>query len=102
MVDVSIIIVSWNTKDILHNCLKSVREQTKNINYEIIVVDNASADGSVEMVKKDFPQVILLKNVKNKGFAVANNQGIAIADGRYVLLLNSDTIILGNAISKIV
>ncbi len=102
MVDISIIIVSWNTKDILYGCLKSVSEQTKNIDYEIIVVDNASTDGSVEMVKKNFPAVILVENSKNRGFAAANNQGIAVAKGRYVLLLNSDTIIINDAISKTV
>lgn len=102
MVDVSIIIVSWNTKDILYGCLKSISEQTKKIDYEIIVVDNASADGSAEMVKKNFPSFILIENSKNRGFAAANNQGIAITKGCYVLLLNSDTIILNDAISKTV
>lgn len=102
MVDISIIIVSWNTEDILHNCLKSISEETKNIDYEIIVVDNASTDGSSEMVKKDFPKVSLIENSNNRGFAAASNQGIAISKGRYVLLLNSDTIILSDAISKTV
>jgi GT2 family glycosyltransferase len=97
--DVSIIIVNWNTKDILKDCLKSVYEQTKDINYEIIVVDNASTDGSTDMVKKQFPQIILLENSENRGFAAANNRGIAVAKGRYVLLLNSDTIVLENAIA---
>jgi GT2 family glycosyltransferase len=102
MVDVSIIVVSWNTKDILRDCLKSINEQTKIITYEVIVIDNASTDGSVETVKKEFPQVILIENTKNRGFAAANNQGIAIAKGRYLLLLNSDTIILDNTVSKTV
>lgn len=101
MFDVSVVIVSWNTKDILQNCLKSVYEQSHNISFEVIVVDNASSDGSAEMIKKDFPQVILTENSKNCGFAAANNQGIAIAKGRYVLLLNSDTIVLDGAIEKI-
>ncbi|MHC4644446.1 MAG: glycosyltransferase family 2 protein [Planctomycetota bacterium] len=102
MVDVSIVIVSWNTQDILHNCLKSIGEQTRNIHHEVIVVDNASTDSSADMVKRNFPPVILIENSKNCGFAAANNQGIAIAKGRYVLLLNSDTIILDDAISKTV
>ncbi|MHC4571331.1 MAG: glycosyltransferase family 2 protein [Planctomycetota bacterium] len=102
MVDVSIIIVSWNTKDILYGCLKSISEQTKNIDYEIVVVDNASTDGSVEMIKKNFLSVILIENSKNRGFAAANNQGIIISKGHYVLLLNSDTIVLDNAITKTV
>lgn len=100
--DVSIIIVSWNTKDILRNCLQSISEQTDRIDFEVIVVDNASTDGSTAMVKKDFPQVTLIENSENRGFAAANNQGIAITKGRYVLLLNSDTIVLDNAISKTV
>jgi len=100
--DVSIIIVNWNTRDILRNCLLSIYEQTKEIYFEVIVVDNASTDGSVEMVKKDFPQVILIENTENRGFAAANNQSIAVAKGRYVLLLNSDTLILDKAIFKTV
>lgn len=100
--DVSIIIVSWNTKDILHNCLQSVCGQTENIDYEIIVVDNASTDDSVGMVKRQFPQVVLIENSENRGFAAANNQGLALAKGRYVLLLNSDTIILGSSIANTV
>ena len=102
MLDVSIIIVSWNTRDILRDCLESVYKQSENIEFEVIVVDNDSADGSAETVKKDFPQVILVENSENRGFAAANNQGMAVAAGRYFLLLNSDTIILDNAISKVV
>ena len=66
----------------------------------MIVIDNASIDGSAEMVKREFPQIVLVENSKNAGFAAANNQGIAIAKGRYVLLLNSDTVILDNAITR--
>ena len=100
--DVSLIIVNWNTCDILRDCLKSVFQQTKEIDFEVIVVDNASTDGSAEMVKKDFTQVILIENSENRGFAVANNQGIAIAKGCFVLLLNSDTVVFDNAIEKVV
>jgi len=98
--DVSVIIVSWNTQDILRDCLRSIYEQGGEIDLEVIVIDNASTDGSVEMVKKDFPQVTLIENSQNRGFAAANNQGIAISKGRYVLLLNSDTVVLDNAIAK--
>lgn len=101
-VDVSLIIVSWNTYDILRDCLKSVFQQTKEIDFEVIVVDNASIDNSAEMIKKDFPQVILIENSENRGFAAANNQGMAIAKDWYVLLLNSDTIVLDDAIAKTV
>lgn len=102
LVDVSVVIVNWNTRDILRDCLWSVYEQTQDISFEVIVVDNASSDGSAAMVKKEFPQVILIENFKNRGFAAANNQGITIAKGQYVLLLNSDTLILNNAIAKTV
>lgn len=99
-IDVSVVIVNWNTREILHDCIKSIYEQTRNIVFEVIVIDNASSDGSVAMVKADFPQAILIANQDNRGFAAANNQGIAIAKGRYVLLLNSDTIVLDGAIQK--
>jgi len=98
--DISIIIVNWNTRDVLRNCLRSVFEQTKDISFEVIVIDNASSDGSADMVKREFPGVRLIENTKNLGFAAANNQGMKIAKGRYVLLLNPDTIVLDRAIEK--
>lgn len=100
MIDVSIIIVAWNVRKLLEDCLASVYNQTKDVNFETIYVDNASEDGSVDMVAKEFPQVKIIKNERNEGFIRANNQGIEISQGRYVLLLNSDTIILNNAIAK--
>ena len=100
--DVSIIIVNWNTKGLLRDCLSSVYAHAGEIDYEIIVIDNASTDGSAEMVKNDFRQVILIENSNNRGFAAANNQGMAVAKGRYVLLLNSDTVVLDNAIANTV
>jgi GT2 family glycosyltransferase len=101
-VDVSVIIVNWNTKDLLRDCLSSVYERAGDVDYEIIVVDNASTDGSAEMVKSVFKHVILIENPDNRGFARANNQGMAVAKGRYVLLLNSDTVVLDNAIANTV
>ena len=98
--DVSVIIVNWNTENLLRDCLTSVYEQTMNIDYEVIVVDNGSTDGSTEMIKHNFPQVSLIQNKGNRGFAAANNQAIAMAQGRYVLLLNSDTVVLNKAIEK--
>ena len=100
--DVSIVIVSWNTRDILRECLASLSAETRDVSFEVVVVDNASNDGSPDMVKCEFPEVILLENGENRGFAAANNQGITIARGRYVLLLNSDTIVIDNAIGKTV
>lgn len=100
--EVSVVIVNWNTREILHDCLKSVDENAGDVNLETIVVDNASADGSVDMIRRQFAHVHLIPNSANRGFAGANNQGIAAARGRYVLLLNSDTIVLDRAIEKTV
>lgn len=98
--DVSIVIVAWNIRDFLRNCLKSIYKESKGIEFEVIYVDNASKDGSVEMVRKNFPKVKIIQNSRNKGFVVANNQAIEEAKGRYVLLLNSDTVVLDDAIAK--
>lgn len=98
--DISIIIVSWNTRQLLDNCLDSIYKETKKINFEIFVVDNASSDRSAEMVKEKYPQVQLVENKKNAGFAAANNQALKHASGRYILFLNPDTIILDNALDK--
>ncbi len=96
-ITVSIIIVNWNTRDILKGCLASIRQETRTT-YEVIVVDNDSSDGSAEMIKKEFPETILVENNRNRGFAAANNQGLEVARGQRLLLLNPDTIILENAV----
>jgi GT2 family glycosyltransferase len=96
--DVSIIIVNYNTKNLIHNCLLSIYRQTKNIDFEVIVSDNDSIDGSVEMIKVEFPKVILIENKINLGFGAANNRGLDIAKGKYILYLNSDTVLFNNAI----
>ncbi len=100
MINVSVIIVSWNTKDILRDCITSVYAQTNCIEFEVIVVDNCSSDETVEMVLNEFPQVIVIANKTNRGFAAANNQGMLIAKGHYYLLLNPDTLVLDGAIQK--
>jgi len=89
----SIIIVNWNNKDILGDCLNSIYHTHNVSKYEIIVVDNNSKDGSVELVKNEFPNVKLLENNQNLGFTRANNQAIKIARGNYILLLNNDTVV---------
>lgn len=99
-ITISIIIVSWNTSDILCDCLRSVYETANDLPIEVIVIDNASTDNSVEMVKSQFPQVDLIANENNRGFATANNQGIEIATGEYILLLNPDTVVLADALAK--
>lgn len=92
----AIIIVSWNTARLLADCLASIPASLAGIEAEIVVIDNASADGSADMVTRDFPRVLLLRNPDNAGFARANNQGIAAlgegSDPAYILLLNSDTV----------
>lgn len=98
--DVSIVIVNWNTCDLLRGCLRSIYDSTKVAKFEIFVVDNASRDDSVQMVRTEFPQATLIANSVNAGFAAANNQGIRLASGRYVLLLNPDTIVLDQAIER--
>lgn len=96
--DVSIIIVNYNTKDLLYSCIKSIYEKTNDIQFEIIVSDNGSVDGSIEMLENDYPEVILLKNNANLGFGTANNRGLDIAKGKYIFFLNSDTLLVNNAI----
>ena len=98
--DVSVIIVSYNTAALLRNCIQSVQKHTSDVHYEIIVVDNDSRDGSSEMVEKEFPEVILIKNPTNAGFGKANNAGYRLAKGKYVFFLNSDTLLIGNSIKE--
>lgn len=96
--EVSIIIVNYNTSELLKNCLASIFKQTKDIDFEVIVCDNASSDDSVKMIKNDFSQVILIENKKNLGFGAANNQGLKVAKGKYIFYLNSDTLLKNNAV----
>jgi len=100
MIDVSIVIVNWNTKDMLANCIDSINKETTSIQIEIIVVDNNSSDGSQEVVRKKYHDVVLIANTENLGFSKANNIGIKRARGKYICLLNSDTIILEHAIDQ--
>src|SRR5262249_29324849 len=102
MLDLSIIIVNWNGKDLLTRCLRAVESTVKKVSYETYVVDNASTDGSQDMVRRDFPNVKLIANTKNVGFAVANNQAMKVVEGRYVLLLNSDAFVKDNTIDYMV
>lgn len=101
-IKLSIIIVSFNTCDITRQCLESIYKAVWREPFEIIVVDNNSQDGSVEMISKEFPDVKLIANKDNKLFAIANNQGAKIALGKYLLLLNSDTIIEGDNLQRMI
>jgi GT2 family glycosyltransferase len=98
----SIIILCWNDLKVIADCLKSIYDQTKLIEFEIIVSDNGSTDGSVEFVRGSFPSVRLVENRANLGFAKGNNAGIRVASGEYILILNPDTIIQNNALEKLV
>lgn len=105
IMDISIIIVNWNTHDLLAQCLQSLEENTvmqEHFTVETFVVDNASTDGSPQMACERFPQVHLIKNGQNVGFAQANNQAIPESKGRYVALLNSDTEVYSGALETMV
>lgn len=96
--DVSVIIVNYNTKELIRNCIQSIYDKTVSIEYEIIVVDNNSQDGSQKMIKDLFPDVILIELDENIGFGRANNEGAKITRGQFLFFLNSDTLLLDNAI----
>lgn len=97
-IDVSVIIVNYNCEGYLPQCLKSLYKETKDIIIEVIVVDNASTDKSLDYIRKQFPQVHIIENGKNLGFGAANNVGALVAKGNYLLLLNPDTILCNNAV----
>jgi len=100
--ELSVIIVNWNTRDLLRRCLESIAAAVTGIAHEIIVVDNASSDGSGVMVKERFPAVHLIENPENRGFGAANNQALRIMAGKYALLLNSDAMLTENAVSELI
>lgn len=100
--DLSIIIVSWNVRDLLQKCLESIYKFTRGVTFEIFVIDNASADAVVDMVRSNFPGVRLTANKTNLGFSAANNQGIKQSSGDYVLLLNPDTELIEDSFTKMI
>ncbi len=102
MIDISIIVVNFNVKEFLKNLLDSIRKASQNFSLEIIVVDNASDDGSVEMIKEKFPEIILIENKSNVGFGKANNQGLKIAKGKFILLINPDTLVAEDTFVKMI
>lgn len=101
MIDVSAIVVNWNTKELLLQCLESLSSETKRCCLEIILVDNGSTDGSQKAVRETFPNVKLIQNQRNLGFAKANNIGILHSSGRYVCLVNSDIEVLNGCLNKL-
>jgi len=99
--EISFIIVNWNTKDLLRGCLDSIAKTVGSLSHEIIVVDNASSDGSADMLAREYPSVRLIANSENRGFGAANNQGFAVMQGKYALLINTDAVITEGAVQKL-
>lgn len=99
--DVSIVVVNYNTRELLASCLESLYATIAGISFEVWVVDNASSDGSIEMVGERFPAVKCIRNDANLGFARANNRAISQSTGRYIVLLNSDTVMTPSALTTI-
>lgn len=100
--NLSIILVSWNVRDLLAQCLRSIAEPEDSLSVEVILVDNGSTDGTTAMVQKDFPWVKLIPLDWNSGFAIGNNVGIKASSGRYVILLNTDTIVPASTFARMV
>ncbi len=101
MTDLSIVIVNWNTRQLVLDCIRSIYETAKECRMQVIVVDNASEDGSVQAVRQQFPQVEVIENRENLGFARGNNQGMAVAEGRYLCLINSDVVVLEGCLNHL-
>ena len=99
--DISFIIVNWNTRDLLQDCLNSIIKTVEALKYEVIVVDNASTDGSAGILAEKYPQVRIIANRENRGFGAANNQGFAVMKGKYALLMNTDAVLTNGAAHKL-
>jgi N-acetylglucosaminyl-diphospho-decaprenol L-rhamnosyltransferase len=98
--DISVVIPSWNTQGLTRDCLRSLLHQDHGCRLEVVVVDNGSHDGSPDMIEREFPEVVLIRNERNEYFSKACNQGAAVATGRYICYLNSDTIVTPEALGR--
>ena len=98
--DVSVCIANWNCIELLRRCLQSLFNQPQGVTFEVVVADNGSTDGAADMVAAEFPQVVLIRNAENRGFARANNQAAAEAGGRFLLFLNNDTLVPPNTLRQ--
>ncbi len=96
--DLTIIIPNYNTRALLRNCLDSIYRHTDGVSFEIICVDGNSPDGSADMVAAEFPDVVLVRNAANESYARSVNQGLRLSHGRYACLLDSDTLLIENAL----
>lgn len=99
--ELSVIVVNWNTRDMTIACLESLYRETRGISFEVLLIDNGSHDGSADAIAERFPQVRLLRETANHGFAKANNIAAKVARGEYLLLLNSDTVVLDSAVDRL-
>ena len=100
-IDVSIVIISWKMKNLLQKCLQTIYMFTKDVSFEVIVIDNNSQDGTSEMIESEFPQIRLIKNPENRGVAPARNQGIKETKGKYILILDADMELVDNSIKHL-
>jgi len=100
MCKLSVVIVNYNTRDLVSQCIDSLQSEASKLSFELILVDNASTDGSCEVIESKFPSVRIIRNARNLGFAAANNQGLAVAQGEFLLLLNSDTIVVPGSLGQ--
>lgn len=102
LLKLSVVIVNWNTRELLHACLASLHKALENPNFEVLVVDNASSDGSADMVESEFPRAKLIRLPENVGFSRGNNVALRQARGEFLLLLNSDTEVIGDALERMI
>lgn len=98
--EVSIVIISWKMKELLEKMLESLVNFTTNLNFELIIIDNNSQDGTAEMIEQNYPDAVLMKNQENRGVAPARNQGLKIAKGKYILILDADMELVENSVYK--
>lgn len=98
MVDVSIVLITYKMRSMLDRLLASIKDKTQGVTYETIVIDNCSEDGTIELIEKDYPEIVLIKNSENKGVAPARNQGFEIAQGKYIVTLDADMLFVENSL----
>ena len=101
MTDLTVIVVNWNTRDLLAECIRSIRQGVRDLDVEVIVVDNGSADGTVDMLREDFPWVRLIASAESAGLGRANDQALDQCDGGYLALLGSDTKVFTGSLEQL-